>query len=175
MTGFRTEDRTDPPWASDEAAMLMGFLNYQRDTLRWKCAGLTADQLSASAPPSVLTLGGLLKHLAVVEAGWLCGRGHEALLVRRARPRRPRLVLQLSGRCYADAVVCLVRRVDRCVRSGHRRRVDWVGRSLLSLQGAGRGETDLAALDRVSSVEEYARHNGHADLLRESIDGVTGE
>ncbi len=68
---FRADDRVDPPLAADEAATLMGFLNYQRDTLRWKCSGLSAAQLAVSLPPTTMTLGGLLKHLAVVEAGWL--------------------------------------------------------------------------------------------------------
>ena len=52
----------DPPLAADEAATLLGFLTYQRDTLRWKCPGLDAAQLATSAPPTTLTLGGLLKH-----------------------------------------------------------------------------------------------------------------
>ncbi|MFN8169664.1 MAG: DUF664 domain-containing protein [Candidatus Nanopelagicales bacterium] len=68
---FRAEDRVVPPASADEAATLLGFLQYQRDTLRWKCSGLTAEQLSTPLPPSSLTLAGLMKHLAVVEAGWL--------------------------------------------------------------------------------------------------------
>ena len=67
---FRAEDRVDPPLATDEAATLLGFLNYQRDTLRWKCAGLSGSQLATPLAPTAMTLGGLLKHLAVVEAGW---------------------------------------------------------------------------------------------------------
>ena len=71
MTILRPDDRTDPPLQADEAGTLLGFLAFQRDTLRWKCAGLTAEQLATPLPPSTLTLGGLLMHLAVVEAGWL--------------------------------------------------------------------------------------------------------
>ena len=68
---FRAEDRADPPLSGDEAATLLGFLNYQRDTLRWKCTSLNAAQLAKPLAPTTITLGGLLKHLAVVEAGWL--------------------------------------------------------------------------------------------------------
>jgi len=67
---FRAEDRIDPPTTADEATTLLGFLNYQRDTLRWKCTGMTTVQLSTQVPPTALMLGGLLKHLSVVEAGW---------------------------------------------------------------------------------------------------------
>ena len=63
-------DRVDPPLATDEATMLRAFLDYHRDTLRRKTAGLSTEQLNATHPPSTMTLGGMLKHLALVEDHW---------------------------------------------------------------------------------------------------------
>lgn len=67
---FDIEARTEAPLHGDETAVLRGMLAYQRDTLRWKCAGLTQQQLAITLPPSDLTLGGLMKHLALVESQW---------------------------------------------------------------------------------------------------------
>ncbi len=64
-------DRTRTPLVADEKETLLALLAFQRDTLRWKCTGLTAEQLAHQHSPSTLTLGGLVKHLAVVEAGWV--------------------------------------------------------------------------------------------------------
>jgi len=179
MTEFHAEDRSDPPPTSDEAATLLGFLNYQRDTLRWKCGGLTADQLSATAPPSTLTLGGLIKHLAVVESGWLNqffaggiakpswfddldqdDPGWSFTSANGATP--PQLFawfdesIDVSNRVIADALASSdgLSSLSEEQDDGKRISLRWI----------------LCHL-----IEEYARHNGHADLLRESIDGATGE
>src|SRR3954464_7493465 len=63
-------DRTNFPLRGDEATTLRAFLDYQRDILRMKCAGLSQQQLAQALPPSDMTLGGMMKHLAVVESGW---------------------------------------------------------------------------------------------------------
>src|SRR4029453_9174408 len=70
MTDLDEFGRPEPPLAGDEAATLLGFLDFQRATLAWKCAGLDADGLRATVGPSTMTLGGLLKHLAYVEDDW---------------------------------------------------------------------------------------------------------
>ena len=72
MSGTRMDEqeRPEPPRDCDEAATLVGFLDYQRETLRRKCRGLTDEQLRVTLPPSPITLGGLLKHLACVEDSW---------------------------------------------------------------------------------------------------------
>src|SRR5580692_5871391 len=62
--------RPKPPREGGEVATLLGFLDYQRATLEWKCRGLTDEQLRVTLPPSPITLGGLLKHLACVEDSW---------------------------------------------------------------------------------------------------------
>jgi len=75
-------DRTDPPLAADEATTLLAFLDFHRDTLRWKASGLDGEQLGRSLAPSDMTLGGMVKHLACVEDYWL----GEILLGRAASP-----------------------------------------------------------------------------------------
>ncbi len=62
--------RPEPPLVASEAATLLGFLDYQRATFAWKCSRLTDEQLQVTISPSPMTLGGMLKHLAVVEDGW---------------------------------------------------------------------------------------------------------
>ncbi|MEO8330516.1 MAG: DUF664 domain-containing protein, partial [Candidatus Nanopelagicales bacterium] len=62
--------RSFPPLAGSEVETLLGFLDYQRATLAWKCARLTDEQLRVALPPSTNSLGGLLKHMAYVEDGW---------------------------------------------------------------------------------------------------------
>ena len=75
-------DRTDPAYDADERTQLLGYLDYHRATLLRKVDGLDAEQLTAKHPPSTMTLGGLLKHLALVEDNWfsvfLHGNGYDA-------------------------------------------------------------------------------------------------
>ncbi|MEA2618403.1 MAG: hypothetical protein QOE72_4186, partial [Chloroflexota bacterium] len=73
MTHIDEQGRPEPPLAADETATLLGFLEYQRATLAWKCAGLDAAGLNRTVGASSMTLGGLLKHLAYVEDVW-CSR-----------------------------------------------------------------------------------------------------
>src|SRR6478736_8557162 len=70
MVELDGNDRPWPPRDGDEVASLLGFLDYQRATFAWKCAGLSDDQLRIALPSSAMTLGGMLKHLASVEDGW---------------------------------------------------------------------------------------------------------
>src|SRR5512139_1405596 len=66
--------RTEPPRAAGELTSLTGFLDYQRQTLEWKCSGLTTEQLRRRAvPPSGISLLGLIRHMADVECGWFQG------------------------------------------------------------------------------------------------------
>jgi uncharacterized damage-inducible protein DinB len=81
MSELDEHGRPEPPLAADETATLLGFLEYQRATLAWKCAGLNGDALRVTVGASSMTLGGLLKHLAYVEddwsARWLHGRNRQ--------------------------------------------------------------------------------------------------
>ena len=81
MTDLDEQGRPEPPLAADETATLLGFLEYQRATLAWKCSGLDAAGLRATVAASSMTLGGMLKHLAYVEdlwcSRWLHGRDRQ--------------------------------------------------------------------------------------------------
>jgi uncharacterized damage-inducible protein DinB len=81
MTDLDEQGRLEPPLAADETATLLGFLEYQRATVAWKCSALDSAGLRAVLAPSSITLGGLLKHLSYVEddwfSQWLHGRDRE--------------------------------------------------------------------------------------------------
>ena len=72
MSELETDEhgRPEPPYRGDEVATLRGFLDFQRATLAWKCHGLSDEQLRMALPPTSMTLGGLLKHMALVEDSW---------------------------------------------------------------------------------------------------------
>src|SRR5215475_12820806 len=70
MTDVDEQGRPEPPFAADEAATILGFLEFQRATFAWKCGGLDAAGLAATVGVSSMTLGGMLKHLALVEDHW---------------------------------------------------------------------------------------------------------
>jgi hypothetical protein len=174
------ETRVDPPLRSDEATTLRAYLDYHRETLRWKCRGLTQEQLAMAHPPSGMNLGGMMKHLALVESSWFedvyAGRGlmppfdtvdwdadrdWEWHTARDDTPEE--LFAQFDEACRrADAVL------DEAMAGPG---LD--GESVTK----SRQEQEPFSLRWivVHMIEEYARHNGHADLIRESIDGETGE
>ncbi|MGH7641770.1 MAG: DinB family protein [Candidatus Dormibacteria bacterium] len=162
----------DPAWNGDERTTLTGFLEDQRATLAWKCQGLTETQLKeASVAPSHLTLLGLVRHMAEVERSWfrrrLSGESIGPIWCTAAEP---------------DADFDLVPEAD-------------VTESFASWEAECRSSRSiLAELDSLDvtfstgkfhvmsarcmvnhMIEEYSRHNGHADLLRERIDGKTGD
>lgn len=167
--------RTEPPPSGSEAEVLLGFLDFHRETVLAKCADLDDVGLGTPLPPSTMTLGGLLTHLAFVEDYWL---GHVVAGRDPVEPWR-------SADWEADADWHLdVPRAERLALLA-----DAVARSrevttelLASPDGLGTLSQRLRGEHRVSLrwvlvhlVEEYARHNGHADLIRESLDGTVGE
>jgi uncharacterized damage-inducible protein DinB len=179
MTTIRAEDRRTAPMAADEAVTLLGFLNSQRDTLRWKCSGLTAAQLATPLAPTTMTLGGLLKHLAVVEAGWLnqffaggvekptwfddLDHGDPEWSFTSAAGASPEQLF-----AWLDESIAVSDRVlEDSLANG-------AGLAALSVESEEGGQISLRWI-LCHLIEEYARHNGHADLLRESVDGATGE
>ncbi len=171
--------RPEPPVDGDEAATLVGFLDYQRATLAWKSDGLDAAGLATTVAASSVSIGGLLKHLARVEdwwcSVWLHGREPAAPWRGVDRSTDPNwewrsAALEPPETLRADWLAA----VDRSRRS--------VAESLaaggLDQPAARRWPDGRAPSLRwilCHLIEEYARHNGHADLIREAIDGETGE
>ena len=174
---FDIETRTEAPLHGDEAAVLRGMLAYQRDTLRWKYAGLTQQQLAMTLPPSSLTLGGLMKHLALVESQWFDHWFRDAGFappfdamdwdidweIDSARHDSPQDLRALFDQA--------VRRSDAVVEVALQRGGLDTASVLTSPQT---GETFTLRWILAHMIEEYARHNGHADLIRQSVDGQTG-
>ena len=171
--------RTDPPLAGDEASTLRGFLDYHRDTLRLKTAGLDRGQLNRTLAPSTMTLAGLLKHLAVVESSWFAEyvAGQEMMPPFDTAPwdedrdwewhTAPDDSPEELRRLLDEAVA----RSDEITDAALARD----GLDTLTVKADRSGERFSLRWILTHMLEEYARHNGHADLLRESIDGVTGE
>ena len=179
VTELDEHGRPEPPLAADESSTLLGFLDYQRATLAWKCAGLDAAGLGAKVATSSITLGGLLKHLANVEANWfsrwLHGRDWEPpwdTVDWKADPDwdwnsaaddPPEQLFAL----WQDAVARSRSLVAQALAEG--------GLERLARRTWPDGRAPSLRWILVHMIEEYARHNGHADLLRESVDGLTGE
>jgi uncharacterized damage-inducible protein DinB len=164
------DPRSRPPFVADERAMLDAWLDYHRATLLWKCEGLDDQQLKArSAEPSSLTLLGLVRHMAEVERGWFrdfVGDTAEPFYCSEADPDA-----DFDRADSADAASDLAtfrQEVDAC-------RMLVAPHDLEETQVDERGRTISLRWIVVHMIEEYARHNGHADLLRERIDGVVGD
>ncbi|MDN5895607.1 MAG: DinB family protein, partial [Nocardioides sp.] len=163
--------------APDEVEALLGALDRNRRTFAWKTGELDADAMRRTLGPSAVTLGGLLKHLALVEDHYFTH--------------------QLHGRDYPDLWAPMANDDDwdwtsAADDSPEELRALWLGAVVRSksavdeaLSDADLGKlisanpdgTDPVNLRRliVDMIEEYARHTGHADLIRESIDGLVGE
>ncbi|MGW4470951.1 DinB family protein [Nonomuraea sp. NPDC004354] len=167
-----TNPRIDPPFIAGEREMLDSWLDWHRETLAIKCAGLTDDQLrERSAAPSTLSLLGLVRHLADVERGWF--RRH---LMGEDAPRlhstdgRPDDVFDDIATMTGEQALAAWR-----AEIAHAREVS-AGLPLDTIgKGLRHGEEVSLRWIMVHMIEEYARHNGHADLLRERIDGATGD
>jgi uncharacterized damage-inducible protein DinB len=172
--------RPEPPREGGEVATLLGFLDYQRATLEWKCRGLSDEQLRVALGPSSMTLGGLLKHLACVEDSWFTEvvAGEPAVEPWASANFREEpewswqsaasdsgeylraLWTEAADRSRAVVQAQLSRGEAAALSATH---ADWQLAHPVSLRWV-----------LVHLIEEYARHNGHADLLRESVDGQTG-
>jgi uncharacterized damage-inducible protein DinB len=165
-------DRIQPPPRGDERTQLEAWLDYHRQTLLFKCAGLSVEQLRMRAvEPSSMSLLGLVRHMSEVERSWF----------------RRRLAGLEIGQVYCDDdhpdadfddvdtadapadFATFAREVDLACEVAAGRSLD--DRFVHPRLGV---EMDLRWI-YLHMIEEYARHNGHADLLRERIDGVTGD
>ncbi|MFE7961017.1 DinB family protein [Streptomyces sp. NPDC057413] len=170
FTGAGSEQRFAGPATGDERAMLVAVLDAQRATLELKCAGLEAELAERSVAPSSLSLLGLVRHLADVERRWfravLAGQDVE---LRFSSPDRPEGdfdgatpgTVEESWVAWREEVAFAR---EFTATAPH-----------LDVEGhdGWRGTVSLRWV-LIHMVEEYARHNGHADLLRERIDGAVG-
>jgi uncharacterized damage-inducible protein DinB len=166
--------RVEPSRLSDEKQALDEWVDYHRATLLMKCEGLSSEQLKAkSVEPSSLTLLGLVRHMSEVERGWF--RRHAAqedIEYHYCTDEEPDAdLLNVES---ADASADLAHFVDECQRA----REATANRSLEEVVPSRGHHGDRTRNIRwiyLHMIEEYARHNGHADFLRERIDGVTGD
>ncbi len=161
-------DRAEPARAGDERAMLDAWLDYYRASVLHKCAGLTPEQL-ASRPcePSPMSLAGLIRHLVEMERAYgqrLADRGLALLYCTDDDPDGD--FESVTAEAVADDVRIFG---EHCARSR-----EVMGRFQLE-DTFGTATPYSLRWVYLYLIKEYARHLGHADLLRERIDGATGE
>ena len=160
----------DGPLTGDERPLLEGYLAWHRAYLLDKCAGLTGEQLAtASCPPSNLTLLGLVRHMAKVERRWF----------------RERTAGEEVDAMYDPALGFDADFEDldpARAQDDYERLVDEIRLAEQALAAASYDQTVESRFGPMSvrsvvvhMIEEYAQHNGHADLLREGVDGTTGK
>ena len=171
--------RPEPDPAVNEVETLRGFLNFQRATLKWKCAGLERSQMNVAVAKSTVTLGGLLKHMTFVENEWFwrwVGDNDRLEPWLSAdfstypdwefesanEEEVETLFSNWNASCELSESI-----LDACLKVG--------GLDQLAKRKWPSGESPSLRWILVHMIEEYARHNGHADFIRESIDGETGE
>ncbi len=164
--------RQDPPYVADERPMLEAWLDWHRVTLELKCAGLDSEKLRARfVPTSLMSLHGLVRHLAEVERNWfrrvLDGEETGGIYYDDDHPEGDFEIP--DGAPFADDLTVWREECDRAraIASAHG----------LADTGVRRRTGDIVSLRwiYIHMIEEYARHNGHADLLRELADGTVGE
>lgn len=168
----------EPPLAGDEVAAMLGSLDRMRGYLLWKCSGLDGDGLRATLAPSTLSLGGLLKHAAVVEAITLAWKLHG----RRPFPPFDQADWDDEGwhfrvedddtpesleRLFVESVAQGQALLDEAIAAG--------GLDFTADVADDDGNHPNARRVVYDLIEEYGRHVGHADLIRESVDGLVGE
>ncbi|WP_329120474.1 DinB family protein [Streptomyces sp. NBC_01465] len=157
------QQRAFPSTTAADRESLTQFLQYQRETLMMKCTGLNVEQLrEAAVPPSGMTLLGLVRHMAEVERSWF-----------QEDFRGDPVTTAWKGFEVADADPAEAFRVWDAACAVSREIVD--GAESLDVRVQIGGEPHSLRYIVTHMIEEYARHNGHADFLRERIDGTTGE
>lgn len=158
--------------AADESTTLLEMLEYYRTVLLRKTWGLTAEQLDTTVPPSDLTLGGLLLHMALVEDSWFdegfAGNDQREPWASAPWDEDRDWDFHAAGEWSHQELVSQFE--------------ESVARSRRIVEEAASLDQPLARRDSINlrwvlvhMIEEYARHCGHADLIRESIDGATGD
>jgi len=177
-TNLDEESRPEPPVAGDETATLLGSLDRQRSYLAWKCGGLDAAGLRARLAPSSMTLGGLLKHMALVEDHYFSVR----LLGREPAPpwdtvdwdSDPDWEWHSAAEDSPEQLYTLWQDAVARSRSAVTEALPEGGLDRLTRPWPDGRAPSLRRI-LIDLIEEYARHVGHADLIRESVDGLVGE
>jgi hypothetical protein len=180
MTDLEEQIVRTPPIAGDETATLLGSLERQRATLAWKCGKLDAAGLAAKLGPSAMTLGGLVKHMAHVEEDMFTGMFLGADLGapwdavdwdadedwdwHSAADDTPEQLLAI----WQEAVAHSRATVKQALAGG-------AGLDQPAQYKTPQGTSPTLRYVLITMIEEYARHVGHADLIRESVDGLVGE
>jgi len=170
----------EPPIAGSEVDTLIGSLERQRRIIAWKCGGLDAQGMRATTAASTITLGGLLKHLALVEDDYfsnrLMGRSPGAPWEHIDWDADPNWEWRTGGEDAPDEVRALW---EASVERSRATTAEVLAEGGLdfSARGISDPEGNAPSFRRIliDLIEEYARHAGHADIIRESIDGVVGE
>lgn len=179
LVSENTEILLEPPVAGDEADTLVGSLERQRRIFAWKCEGLDAAALGARLAPSALTVGGLLKHLALVEAEYFTLR----LLGEDPGPpwntvdweAEPDWEWRSAAEDSPEELYTLWRETVARSRVNIRKALAEGGPGQLVAYKSRNGESPSLRRLLIDIVEECARHVGQVDLVRESIDGRVGE
>ena len=161
-----------PPLNADERTTLESWLDFHRATLAMKCEGLDDERAAqTSVPPSGFTLTGLVQHLAEVERNWfrrvLAGEHAPPIYDPQADPNGPDGGFDLAGNATLTAALATWH--DEVARAR-----DLCAARALTDTGRFMGQDVSLRWIYVLMIEEYARHNGHGDLVRERIDGTTG-
>lgn len=178
-TIFDEQNRPEPPLGEDEWSTLNGFLDFHRATLAWKVSGLSTEDLAKTLAPSTMTLGGLVKHLTYVEDDWfgvvLLGEDQREPWASVDWKATPDWEWDTAG---GDTPAELLAQWEASVtraRAAAERAYRAGGLEYPAASGFSDGRIPRLRWFLIHMVEEYSRHNGHADLLRESIDGGVGE
>lgn len=181
MTDFEQPALREPPIGGDEIDNLVGSLERQRRLFAWKCGGLDAEAMNRTVGASTMTLAGLLKHLALVEDDHFA----RLWLGRRDGPPPPWDEVDFAAdpnwewrTAAADGPRWLHRRWREAVARSRATIAEAVADRDPDREGAyttGDGRSPKLRQILIDMIEEYSRHNGHVDLIRESIDGLVGE
>jgi len=167
-----TTERPGVPAVGDERELLRAHLDHHRATLAWKCDGLSDEDLRrCSMPPSTLSLLGLVRHMAEVERAWFRRTigGQADLPLVWSDEGDFQVAYDASASTRSEAFGAWQAEV------AHARRIERAAESLEVTVHAPRWGSDVSLRAvMLHMIHEYARHNGHADLLREGVDGVTG-
>lgn len=176
MTDEFSPPLVEPALASDEYVTLTEFLDYERAVLARKAHGLTQEQLNRALPPSSLTLAKLVRHLTLVEQDWFRVRflGLDPSEPWASAPWERDRDWEMST-AIDHAPAELLGDFHAACEESRRITRDAASLDQLSVQADRTGDYYNLRWILVHMIEEYARHDGHADFLREAIDGVVGD